>query len=88
MGKYILIKNNKVENIIIAEPDYIELVKNNYDLIMDFDEHYQNPNPTDDVHIDDSGNVIFSTVVPEEIVDYIDAEEVEPTLSIDAPVTE
>ena len=37
MANYVLIKDGRVENIIVADESFIELIKDDYDAILDHD---------------------------------------------------
>lgn len=47
MANVILIKDGKVVNTIIADESFIELIKDDYDAIIDHDKHPQNVAPDD-----------------------------------------
>lgn len=85
MGKYILVKNGLVDNIVLADDNFLETVKNDYDAIIDWDQHPASPNVGDQAVELIKGEWYFKPVYIEPEVDYIDAEVVEPTQAIASP---
>lgn len=89
MAEYVLIKDGRVENIIIADESFLEIIKENYDAILDHDSF------PEIAHIggvaeqlEDGSWVIGSNAIsyaPGQS-DFIDVEEVPP--AIEAPVIE
>lgn len=72
MSKYILVKNNKVDNVIVGDKEFVEFIKNDYDLILDFEEVNQSVSIGYDVIVNADGSVSFCPPYAEP--DYIDAE--------------
>lgn len=85
MANWILIKNGMVVNTIVADESFIELIKNDYDEIIDHDAHPQNVAPDDKAVLEEDGSWFFikndihvAQIAPLTIIDN-------PTLEINAP---
>lgn len=89
MAKYVLIKDGKVDNIIVADADFIEIIKDDYDKIIDYDEHPDNFGRDDLVIEHEDGSLSFA-VNPKSRTSnpvIIDVQEVNKTAEIEAPAT-
>ncbi len=86
MAKYILIKDNFVANVIVADADFVKAIEKDYDAVIDWDSHPANPNVGDTATELIKGNWYFKPRFYEVEEDYIDAEEVKPTAAIEAPI--
>lgn len=66
MGKYALIKDGIIANIVIAEASFIDAIRGEWDAIIDYEEHPQNPSPYAAAEIVDDQWVFTNTldVVP------------------------
>lgn len=76
---YACINNNTVENVIIAEPDFIESWNHNYELVVPCQPHVGIG-----IKYDETTGFALEKVTEEEIVDV---EEVVTTKQISAPKT-
>jgi hypothetical protein len=95
MANYVLIKDGRVENIIVADESFIELVKDDYDAILDHDSFPEIAHIGGEAVQLENGNWVFGSnsshgidTFASNTGGFIDAEIVEPTLSIDAPAEE
>ena len=97
MTNWILIKDNKVVNTIVADESFIELIKDDYDDIVNHDEHPQNVSPESKARKKEDGSWVFNELDTEYYLKFVaplvetpimvDSVRIEPDqpLSIDAP---
>lgn len=91
MADYVLIKDGIVENIIVADESFIDLIKDQYDAILDHDSFPEIAHVGGQAEQLEDGTWVFgSNPVDIKAVseDVIDVEAVTPTLAIEAPVSE
>jgi hypothetical protein len=81
MSKYILIKNGKVDNVIVADEKFIDFIKNDYEAIFHESDVPSYVTIGCSVLANDDESVSFVIPVEEpSVVDYIDAELVQGEL--------
>lgn len=64
MGKYALIKDGVLVNVIVADDAFIEVIRGDYDAVVDYDEHPQNPSPGAEA-IEHDQQWVFTDVIAE-----------------------